>query len=162
MKKTRIDLSPLRTATPFVIIAGIVGGFGLLFYELFQSDSAQLDAAAATQTVEETVTHTLVNAHTVSRQEGTIQTIFNFGSRHVFVAGYVNRDEIAGAFSFRAFDNDEMIEEVRRIGCETARRASGILDDYNFGSLVRSESESISTKKAEARVFLQHHCAAAP
>ena len=162
MSKIHLDLSPLKSLIPFGIIGGIIGGFGLLFYELIQSDNVKYDIAEATQSVEETVTHTLVNAHTVSRQEGTLQTIFNFDSRHVYVAGQVNGADISGAFTFRAFENDAMIESVRQKGCETARNAAGVLENYDFGSLIYSESDDINAKQAEARIFLQKHCPVAP
>ena len=163
MTKFRLDLAPI---VPYIIttsvIGGIVGGFGLFFYELFQSDSVKYDVIAAAQKVEDNTTHTLINAHTISRQEGPLYTTFNFGSRHVYVAGNINGATISGAFTFRGFENDALIEDVRKAGCETARQAAGLLENYNYGSLFTTSSDHVTTKQAEARTFLQKYCAPAP
>ena len=163
MSKFRIDLAPVM---PYIIttsvIGGVVGGLGLLFYELYQGDAVKYDVIAATQKIEDNTTHTLVNAHTISRQEGPLYTTFNFGSRHVYIAGNVNGAAINGAFTFRTFENDAMIEDVRKAGCETARQAAGLLENYNYGSLFTTSSDHVTVKQGEARNFIKQYCAPAP
>ena len=158
MSKMHLDLSPLKRLIPFGIFGGIIGGLGLLFYELAQSDTVKYDVIEASQTVTDNTTHTLVNAHTISRQEGTLYTTFNFSSRHVYVSGHVNGANISGAFTFRGFENDAMIEDVRKAGCETARKTAGLLENYEFGSVFSNSSEDVTAKQTEARTFLQNHC----
>lgn len=163
MRKVRLDLSPIMPyVTMTSVIGGIVGGLGLLFYELHQSDNVKYDVAAAVQKVEDNATHMLVNGHSISRQEGPLYTTFNFGSGHVYVSGTVNGSTVNGAFTFRGFENDALIEDVRKAGCETARQAAGLLENYNYGSLFTNSSEVVTTTQAQALNFLKKYCGPAP
>lgn len=163
MRKVRINLSPIMPyAIMTSVVGGVIGGLGLLFFELFQSDNVKYDVAAALQRVEDNTTHTLVNAHTISRQEGPLYTTFNFGSRHVYVSGLVGGSQVNGAFTFRGFENDTLIEDVRKAGCETARQAAGLLENYDYGSVLFSSDEQVTTSQTNARAFIKNHCPVVP
>ncbi len=160
MSRTKISLAPL---IPYGIIASIIGFFGVGFYELVVNDNVEAKVREASQKTESNVKYLLLDANTITREEGTLSYTFNFLSRHVLIAGYANGMEIQAGFSFSGFDNPEMIEAVRKTGCDAARHTAGELAGLDSGSLIFSAPPDDATaKESEARNFIKNYCPAQP
>jgi hypothetical protein len=160
MSRTRISLAPL---IPYGMIASFIGIFGVGFYEMIVDDKVDTKVREASQKTESNVKYLLLDANTITREEGTLSYTFNFLSRHVLIAGYANGMEIQAGFSFAGFDNPAMIESVRKTGCDAARHTAGELAEFDSGSLIFSgPPDDAANKEAEARHFIKNHCPAQP
>lgn len=80
MSRTKISLAPL---IPYGIIASVIGIFGVGFYELIVDDNVDTKVREASQKTESNVKYMLLDANTITREEGTLSYTFNFLSRPV-------------------------------------------------------------------------------
>lgn len=157
---------------PVTIAGGLLGGLGLLLYEVAQSDSASSEIQEYARVAAEQAQFELVDGATVLHTSTDdslylISHVFNFdmgyvlvNSRHALDNNYVDH---SGSFLLADFADSALIDQARRAGCDAARKTVEELADFTSGSLVfSSRPESVDRRQAQAQSFLSNHCSPTP